>query len=257
MLFPLPQKTRRLFILLGLLALVTTAWVLVFVRFENMPLLYDAYAWQSVPEANNGGSNNFQVMSFDHPPYNMRGYIQFNTSRIPQGSLVLSATMRLRVWWKAEPDPSKNVGDATGRQYGAFPMLASWEEYRINWSNQPMYDENLYAVSGVPAGQGGWGEGRPELWMDWNISPIVTEWVNGKPNYGLLIRDLNENSTMLYSTQFFTHDQVPGPAYFPRLLIVYIEPLGIALLGVLVAGWLLAITQSTRMRLRQRQPRSD
>jgi hypothetical protein len=237
--------------LLGLLALLTAAWALVFVRFENMPSLYDAYAWQSVPEANNGGSNNFQIMSYDRPPYNMRGYIQFNTSTIPQGSLILSATMRLRVWSKSEPDASKNVGDPTGRQYGAFPMMASWEEYGINWSNQPTYDENQHAVSSVPAGQGGWGDGRPELWMDWDIRQIVTEWVNDKSNYGLLIRDLNEDSNVLYSTQFFTHDQVPGPEYYPRLVVVYVEPFGVAFFVLLVLVWTLVIAQSARTRIRE------
>lgn len=235
---PLKPPLRKLLPILGILGILTVAWAAAFVKFESEPPQYDAYAWQSVPEANNGGSNNFQITSYNRPPYNMRGFIQFDISHIPKGSMILSATLRMRVWWKSEPDSAKNVGDPTGRSYGASPMLAPWEEYRINWSNQPAYDDRLSAVSRVPLGQGGWLPNRTKLWMEWNIRAIVAEWMNGKPNYGLLIRDLDENSTILYSTQFFTHNQVPGPDYFPQLELAYVIPSGVPLLYALIAGWI-------------------
>ena len=41
----------------------------------------DSYAWESVPDANNGKSDNFEITSY--LGHNMRGWIEFNTTSIP------------------------------------------------------------------------------------------------------------------------------------------------------------------------------
>jgi hypothetical protein len=92
----------------------------------------------------------------------------------------------------------------------------------VNWANQPAYTEDHHATALVPAEQGGWF--GPVVWMDWDVTDLVKDWQQGVPNYGLVVRDNQENAARLYSTQFFSHDQVPNEGYFPRLIIIYLDP---------------------------------
>ena len=210
----------------------------------------DSYSWQSVPEANNGGSDNFEISSYNKPPYNMRGWIAFNISRIPADAWIMKATFRLRVWHKTLNDPVMGTGDTTGRDYGVYRAIQPWEEMKVNWVNQPNYTELHHATSPVPSGQGGWY--GPLLWMDWDITLIFKDWWEGAPNYGLVVRDIQEYASTFYSTQFFTHDQVPNESYYPRLLVTYLEPRSLELLVVLVAVEGLCISGLWRLRTRRK-----
>ena len=209
----------------------------------------DSYSWQSVPLANNGKSDNFEITSYDKPPYNMRGWIEFNITSVPSDAWVISATLRLRLWHKTTYDPTQNIGDSTGRVYGAYRLLQPWGERTVNWVNQPNYTDTDHATSVVPQGQGGWY--GPFIWMDWDITSIMSYWrSNATSNYGLVIRDTQENAPIFYSTQFFTHDQVPNETYYPRLLVTYASPLALASLGVILIGegFLMIVLWRTKVR---------
>ena len=217
-------------------AIVTAVYVFTFAGFwfssTTETVIFrekHAYSWESVPLANNGKSDNFEITSYDKPPYNMRGWIQFNISSIPANDWIISATLRLRVWHKTTPDPTQNIGDPTGRLYGAYRLLEPWGQRSVNWANQPNYTEADRATSPVPLGQGGWH--GPFIWMDWDITSIMNVWRSNSSNYGLLVRDTQENATTFYSTQFFTNDQVPNSTYYPRLLVTYVSPLAVASVG--------------------------
>lgn len=209
----------------------------------------DSYSWQSVPLANNGKSNNFEITSYDKPPYNMRGWIEFNLTSIPTDVWVVSATLRLRLWHHTIEDPTQNMGDSTGRTYGVYRLLQPWGERTVNWSNQPNYTDIHQANSTVPSEQGGWY--GPFVWMDWDIRSIMTDWrSNSTSNYGLVVRDTQEYSSVFYSTQFFTHDQVPNETYYPRLLVTYVSPLAVASFGVVlfVEGFFMAVLWRTKVK---------
>ncbi len=188
----------------------------------------DSYAWESVPNANNGKSNNFEITSF--VGHNMRGWIEFNTSSIPANAWILFAQLRLRLWQKTTNDPP--YGDSTGRVYGVYRVTEPWGEMTVTWANQPQYTELHHSTSVIPPEQGGWF--GPLVWMNWDITDIMMDWQQGAPNYGLVMRDTQENTTLLYSTQFFTHDQVPNQTYFPRLIVTYLNPLGVYVFAVLI-----------------------
>jgi len=210
------------------------------VRTLSLHPTTDSYAWQSVPEANNGGSDNFEITSYNKPPFNMRGWITFDTSQVPADAWIVGATFRLRVWHKTLEDPKMGTGDTTGRVYGVYRLTRPWAERQVNWANQPNYTELHHATAPVPPGQGGWY--GPLLWMDWDVKDIVKEWQSGVPNYGLMVRDMQEYAPVLYSTQFFTHDQVPDEGYYPRLLVTYVTPQAVELLlGLAVAEGLFII----------------
>lgn len=209
----------------------------------------DSYSWQSVPEANNGRSDNFEIASYNKPPYNMRGWIAFNISTIPADASILKATFRLRLWHKTLNDPAMGTGDTTGRTYGVYRLIQPWTELKVNWTNQPNYTELHHAASPVPPGQGGWF--GPLLWMDWDVMEIVKDWRSVAPNYGLVVRDTQEDASTFYSTQFFTHDQVPNADYYPRLLVTYLEPQSLELLALVVAGEGLFIIGLWRLKVRR------
>jgi hypothetical protein len=212
----------------------------------------DSYSWQSVPLANNGFSDNFEIASYDKPPYNMRGWVEFNISSIPSDVWIISATLRLRLWHKTTPDPTQNIGDPTGRTYGAYRLLEPWEERGINWVNQPNYTDVDHATSTVPTEQGGWY--GPFVWMDWDITSIMSVWRSNSSNYGLLVRDTQENATTFYSTQFFTKDQVPNATYYPRLLVTYVSPIAVGAfaVGFVAEGLVLIFVWRSRVAAKDR-----
>ena len=180
-----------------------------------------SYSWEIVPLANNGGSDNFEITSW-HNGHNMRGWIAFNVSSIPQRAWIISATLRLRLWVKTTSADGPQLGDPTGRLYGAYALTGPWKNWEINWVNQPNWTTNHSATSPVPSGQGGWY--GPFIWMDWDVTNMVKDWQSGVPNYGVVVKDTQENASLLYSTQFFTIHQTPNQTYYPRLLVTYLYP---------------------------------
>ena len=226
------MKLYPLLILGLLLATVIGFWATSVNTLTLFPTM-DNYAWQSVPYANNGHSDNFEITSAIVNPKNMRGWVAFDLKGIPSDALVVHADLRLRVWSKSPNDPSQGFGDSTGRVYGVYRVTQPWNESGENWANQPTYTEEHFASSRVPAGDAGWD--GPLLYMDWDVTIIVHDWQSGASNYGFLVRDTQENSTILYSTQFFTHDQVPNQSYFPRLIVTYVLPQSLVLfVGILL-----------------------
>jgi hypothetical protein len=59
--------------------------------------------------------------------------------------------------------------------------------------------------------------------MDWDLTDMVKDWQSGVPNYGVVVKDTQENASLLYSTQFFTIHQTPNQTYYPRLIVTYLS----------------------------------
>jgi len=215
------------FALLG--STVALFWVTALETQTIYPLM-DSYSWESVPDANNGGSNNFEITSSTANPRNMRGWILFSTESIPPDVWIVNAEFRLRIWHKTTEEPSKGLGDSTGRIYGVYRLTQAWSEYNVTWTNQPSYTQVHAASAAVPPGQGGW-EG-PVLWMRWDVTEIVRDWMSGAPNFGVLVRDTQEYAPLLYSTQFFTHDKVPSQEYYPALTVTYVSHTALAVFAL-------------------------
>jgi hypothetical protein len=238
------MKLSLLLILIIAISTIGTFWVTSVKTATFYPDKH-SYSWQSVPKANNGHSDNFEITSYNKPPYNMRGWIEFNVSSIPTDAWVISAELRLRLWSKG--DPTLGTGDSTGRLYGVYRLTQPWTQTGVNWVNQPNFTDKHHALAPVPPGQGGWF--GPLLWMDWDITDIMRDWQSGTSNYGLVVKDTQEYATTLYTTQFFTNDQVPNKNYYPRLVVTYVFPRNLAIFGgVLVAeGFFIIVTR--RMKI--------
>ena len=214
-------RTWKVAILIALVYLAT--FEILWVALVHTLVIYpfsQSYSWEIVPLANNGGSDNFEITSW-HNGHNMRGWIQFNVSSIPQTALITSATLRLRLWVKTTN--GSQLGDPTGRLYGVYALTGPWQDEGINWVNQPNWTNQDSATSPVPPGQGGWY--GPFLYMDWDVTGMVRDWRSGAmPNYGAVVKDTQENASLLYSTQFFTIHQTPNQTYYPRLIVKYLIP---------------------------------
>jgi hypothetical protein len=216
----------RIAILILLIALTYGVTIGVFWSLSVQTLTFfpiaQSYSWQVVPLANNGGSDNFEITSW-HDQHNMRGWIAFNVSSIPRNVWLQSATLRLRLWQKTTNQ--SGLGDPTGRIYGVYVLTQDWSGDKVNWVNQPSWTNYHSATSQVPPGQGGWN--GPLIWMEWDVTSMVRDWQAGVPNYGVVVKDTEENATLLYSTQFFSSHQTPNQSYFPRLVVTYLNPIGL------------------------------
>ncbi len=204
----------------------------------------DSYSWESVPLSNNGHSDNFQITSANVNPKNMRGWVAFNVSGIPSNAWISTAQFHLRIWFKSPNDPSRGFGDSTGRIYGAYRITQPWGETEVTWANQPNYTTEHLATAAVPPGQTNFY--GPPLYMDWDVTSIVRDWQSGVPNYGLVVRDTQEYSPILYSTQFFTHEKVPDESYYPRLTVTYVMPQSLVMLSGVLLLEALSITMVWR-----------
>ena len=61
--------------------------------------------------------------------------------------------------------------------------------------------------------------------MQWDLTDMVKDWRSGTlQNNGIVVKDTQENASLLYSTQFFTIHQVPNQTYYPRLVVTYLSP---------------------------------
>jgi len=215
-------------LILALYAITTIGFYATAVTTVTLYPSKDSYAWESVPDANNGKSDNFEITSY--AGHNMRGWVEFNTSSIPADAWIMTAQLRLRLWQKTTDSPP--YGDSTGRVYGVYEITEPWGEMTVTWAHQPQYTDLHHSTSTVPTEQGGWY--APIVLMSWDITDVMIDWQHGTPNYGLVVRDTQENATLLYSTQFFTHDQVPNETYFPRLVVTYVDPVGVYILAILI-----------------------
>jgi len=204
-----------------------------------------SYSWQIVPLANNGGSDNFEITSWQNG-HNMRGWIEFNLSSVPQRAWIMSATLILRLWQKTTN--GSQLGDPTGRLYGVYALTQPWQDEGINWVNQPAWTTQDSANSPVPPGQGGWY--GPFLYMNWDLTGMVKDWVSGNlPNDGVVVKDTQENASLLYSTQFFTIHQTPNQTYYPRLIVKYLIPDEVhGTIGLVIAETVLIALLITRSR---------
>jgi hypothetical protein len=176
----------------------------------------------------------------------MRGWIAFDLQRVPPDEWILNARLQLRIWHKTN---ATEGGDTTGRIYAVYRVTEPWEEYNITWANQPKYAEEHHSTSPVPAGQGGWD--GPLLYMDWDITEMAKDWLHGIGNYGVMIRDTEENGAVQYTTQFFTHNKTPNASYYPQLIVTYLNPQSLTVVAAVLVAEGLFIIAFQRMRKRR------
>ncbi len=107
--------------------------------------------------------------------------IQCPTTGIPDNAIILSATLRMYKYYTYTGD-----NPSVERPTYLLRNIGNWNEYTVEWSNQPPTSTNLGNFR-VPIG--------PALWCEKDITGIFKNWWNGAwANYGLRLMFTNDNT---------------------------------------------------------------
>jgi hypothetical protein len=155
---------------------------------------------QKYPSINYGSLANMNVQSQTSNKH-MRSLIRFDTSSIPTGSSIISATLSIYAYMPA-----------SSRTYDVYKTTTSWVESDVTWNTQP-------SVASTTT----WSTNTPSTanWMGWTVTPDVQAWVNGNSNYGWQIRDQVNDASYQRTTQFRSKDASSYASQKPKLEIQY------------------------------------
>lgn len=137
-----------------------------------------------------------------------RTYLRFLLDTIPAASTIQSATLYVFVddYW---PQP----GSAP---MSAYPVTVSWAPASVDWYTMAAWPTLGGAVvtTTVTSDRG---------WFTWDVTPLVQDWINGTPNFGLAIAaaDLSSAASDWAAARRLTANNA---ATLPYLDITYVEP---------------------------------
>ena len=161
-----------------------------------------------------GTSKEFIASSwtFGGIPGDVRSFIEFDLSFIPEDANVITATLYL---YSADSLPSGNHSDLSGTNEGWIEkVVEEWSEETINWNNQPA----TTAVNriAVPASH------DPMENYEINVSQMVQEMVaNPEMNNGFMFKMQTEE---YYRRLNFASSDYPDSTVHPKLAITYASP---------------------------------
>ena len=159
---------------------------------------YDTFVSSANPNTNYY-MNTYLRTGKDTPFGVRRTYIKFN---LPSSIMSLDeiGTARLNIRRQSGEVPTVK----------AYTVLANWGSSTINWSNKPHYNSviNYPMVS------------YQNNWYRVILKDLVNEWINGLPNYGIVLIDDTEDNTSQWTTFYSSDAASPNK---PELVIEYGE----------------------------------
>lgn len=145
-----------------------------------------------------------------------RGLLRFDLRGIPEGAIIERATLRL--WLASWQRP---VGNWDPMDVHVYPIATPWDEETVTWNTKPGYDEvPLVNPVAVPPG--------PEQWIEFDVTRLVQEWVNGaRPNHGFML--LGDESEGYHDRSFWSKECDPAKCGAnrekqPQLVVEYFVP---------------------------------
>ncbi|GLX94087.1 DNRLRE domain-containing protein [Herbidospora sp. NBRC 101105] len=131
-----------------------------------------------------------------------RAYVRFDTSRLPAG-VVTSATLRLANY------SAPSCGSQTGEGIEVRRVVEPWTDGFLHWGNKPgSTPDDAYIAAAecdVPAEQ-----------VEWPVTGIVQDWVDGTSNYGFVLQHPDETLDDGYSRLASVQNTELAP---PRLTV--------------------------------------
>ena len=121
--------------------------------------------------------NNIYIQSSSTSFGNERGWLKFDLSAIPAGSIINSATLQLWNWKSAGATLPVEVRSAA---------VDSWTEAGITWNSQPVLGAVLDTVT--------LAAGAINNWYSWNVTPFVQSEFTGDKTVSLLLKPVAEGS---------------------------------------------------------------
>ncbi len=144
----------------------------------------DAQVQDTAAETNFGAATTM-LAGNEYGTARYRAYLQFDTSTIPLGATVISATMRI--------SQTNAFGDSPTYQMDLYQAEGFWSETSLTWNNQP----SRTAI------------GQPIVvdttfgWREWEATTLAQSWLDGE-NFGLAVSGVNEVEE--YAREFSTRE---------------------------------------------------
>ena len=134
--------------------------------------------------------------------YNERSLIYFDTSGIPSGATITSATLHMHITDTIEGDAPNDIHRITG---------GSWDR-DVEWSTTPAFEA-------IPTDSQFTGS-SPYAWVVWDVTPDVQMFVSGTPNYGWVIKYPTESDPDGIAV-FYNTLESSDPTVRPYLEVTY------------------------------------
>ena len=182
-------------------------------RTVKLSPIKDSYIEQEQPNASHGSETILYVKS--NQDNNERSVLMFDLSSIPNPSEIISANLYLYYY-------DFEYQNTTGRNYFAYKVPSLWNEDEVTWVNRTISDpwnvtggdyitSNGVSIT-IPSSFG---------WVDWNVTDIVSDWMNGEANHGFLIKDDSEDALESGFRSKFRPKDYTGSEFDPYLEVVY------------------------------------
>ncbi len=156
-----------------------------------------------------------EIVPVHFPCYN-KSFFRFSLASIPQGKVIISATMTLHHWGNAEPSL------AQPSWVHLFTISDPWDEMTITWNNAPLAQENVSASWIYPLTNfQGW-PGNPYYW---DATQAVAEAYTEGHSASMAIY---ESDTEQHSSKYLTGSETGDwdAVGRPTLTVVWGSPVG-------------------------------
>lgn len=152
-----------------------------------------------------GNSTTVSVNGYEQWP--SRPYIKFDIS-LPGNAAITKAELIFR----AEKGMYYN---AEAMNIAVHRVTGSWSQSTLTWNNQPSFTDTNKSIKTV--------SGEDVITLD--VKNIVQDWVNGQPNYGVVVKDDTEKGTVYTGgAKIFYSSEHSNTEYRPSVQITYNNP---------------------------------
>lgn len=164
---------------------------------ENAPdtnTIDNGYAYIGLDDGVASGNNQYITNGLQKT----RTYVKFNFD-VPKEATIKSAELQMYKY--------TTYGGSTEREAGLYSIDESFDITRVTWNQQPK-NKTFYSSAMVNGTVG---------YINWDIKNLISDWVNGKANNGLLLQYLNETQQAeVFATKYNEYQ-----ASRPKIEIVY------------------------------------
>lgn len=151
-----------------------------------------------------------------------RALLKFNTSAIPANATIISARLELYATFETE---------YTDNTFYVSRVIEEWQDSFATWAQRTLTDTWSFrggswttqgqAQTIIPSLYPNYGNGDYNQWISWDVTQIVQDWLNGEPNYGLIIHQEDISNSAYNQAIVFCSSDNPNPDCRPRLVVVY------------------------------------